>query len=154
MTSDVNTLARGGQIESLWGKRQDLELRARSRNLYSISQHSTTWWSDRVLVMKETGLRAQRWNLYSTSRPVNTVPRGGQIESSRGKRRGLELNAENSIPPVNTVPRGGHWDWKLVRKEAGLRVERWKLYSTSQHSSTWWSNWKLAKKEAGLWYQR
>ena len=36
--------------------RKETGLRAQSRTLYSTSQHSTTWWSDGILVRKEAGL--------------------------------------------------------------------------------------------------
>ena len=83
---------------------------------------------------------------------ANTVPLGGHadMESLWKKRRGLEFSAEPSIPLVSTVPPGGHAYIyaKLVKKEEGLRAQRWTLYSTSQHSTTWWSdnNGKLVRK--------
>ena len=35
-------------------------------------------------------------------------------------------------------------------KEAGLTAQCGTLYSTSQHSTTWWSDGKLVRKEEGL----
>ena len=79
----VTTVSHGGQII-----------------VHSISQHSTTWWSDHH--------RSAQYHMVVRSPPVSTVPHGGQLTSgqystnvvvrrklgTRGKRRGSELSAE------------------------------------------------------------
>ena len=39
--------------------------------------------------------------------------------------------------------------WQLVRKQLGLQAHHGILYSTSQHSTTWWSGQKLVRKQFG-----
>ena len=66
-----------------------------------------------------------------------------------GKRQGLELRAELFIPPVKTVSPGGQVE-SFVRKEAGLRTLHQTLYSTSEYSTTWWSDGNCVRNEAEL----
>ena len=128
VTKDAQSLMTFVCNQVMWGtKTWTLNQRLIIVHNYDVRrQHSSTWWSDWKLETKEAGLRAERWKLCSTSQHSSTW------WSLRLKAR--EERGEGGV--------------------GGLRAERWKLYSTSQHSSTWWSNWKLVKKEAGLRYQR
>ena len=78
---------------------------------------------------------------------------GDWTDSLLGKRRGLEFSAEHSLPSVNTLPYMviGQTD-SLFRKEAGLRVQRGTLPSTSQHSTVHgdWTDRQLVRRGRGL----
>ena len=50
-----------------------------AQNIYSTTQHSTTWWSDWKCVRKDVGLRAQH---RTSIPPLNTVPYNAQAENN------------------------------------------------------------------------
>ena len=117
-------MSHGGQTESLLGKGRGLEL-------YSTSQHSVTRWSDRKPVRKEAGLTA----LFHQSTQCHTVVRWKALRKEAGLRDLFHQSTQ-----CTTVVR-----WKALEKRRGLE-----LYSTSQHSVTWWSDGKPVRKGAGL----
>ena len=94
-----------------------------------------------MLVCKESGLRAQ--DTKPSIRSINTASPGGQVESFVKKEAGLGALFHQSVSPGGQVE-------SFVRKEAGLRAQSRTLYSTSEHTITWWSDGKLVKKEAGF----
>ena len=99
----------------------------------SISQHSTTWWSDQRAFHQST---QHHMVVRSTCiPPVNTVPHGGQINVHPTSQHSMHhmvvrsscippLVRSTCIPPVNTAPHGGQIN----------------VHSISQHSTTWWSD--------------
>ena len=95
------------------------------------SQRSATWQSDGKLVMKEAVPRA----LFHQSTQCHTVVRWKALRKGAGLRALFHQSTQ-----CNTVVR-----WKALEKRRGLD-----LYSTSQHSVTWWSDGKPVRKGAGL----
>ena len=84
----LNTVPHNGQVDSLWGKRPEVQL-SMKRSIPPVR-----FWG-------------KRWGLELSIKrsipPVNTGPNEGQNDSFWGKRRGLELTTEPSVPPVSTV---------------------------------------------------
>ena len=128
-----------------------IHLTARIRFQSSCSQHSTTWWSDHCAFYRSTQYHMVVRSLCIP--PVNTVPHDRIIVHSTCQHSTTwwadhcafhwstkyhmmiqslcippstqyHIMVQSCIPPVNTVPHGGHI----------------KMHSTSQHSTTRWSD--------------
>ena len=113
---------------------------------HSISQHSTTWWSDGRLVRKGVGLRALCGTLCFTSQRSTTWWSDGKFVR---KEAGLKAQCGTLY---STSQRIITWwsNGRLVRKEAGLRAQCGTLCFTSQHSTTWRSDESLWGRRRGL----
>ena len=103
------------------------------------------WWSSSKLMRKGAGCRALCTTLCSTSQHSTTW--WWDLKLVR-KELGFRTQHRTLSPPINMVPHGGEVEglWRKM----GFRAQHGTLCSTSQHSTTWWSDWQLVKKEVGF----
>ena len=120
----VSTVPNGGQITPV-----STVLHGGQIIVHSISQHSTTWWSDLH--------RSVQYHMVVRSPPVSTVPHGGQITTGQysttwwsDHHRSAQYHMVVRSPPVSTVPHGGQMTSGqystnvVVRRKLGTKGKR------------------------------
>ena len=85
--------------------------------VHSVSQHTTTWWSDRKLVRKKAGLRDSNDRAFHHSAQYHMLVRCGKLEREEAGLRDSNHRGFHHSTQYHLLVRWG----KLVREEAGLR---------------------------------